>query len=58
MIRIQEEKKLQKMENALRKKVETGDSGDTGLTGSTVLRHDLTEIKPKNGEISYSSLTD
>ena len=25
---------------------------DTGLTGSTVLRHNLTEIKPKLGQIS------
>ena len=28
--------------------------GDTGLTVITVLRHDLTEIKPKMGEISNS----
>ena len=27
-----------------------GDMGDTGLTGSTVLRHDLTETKPKMGQ--------
>ena len=31
---------------------ETGKTGDTGLTGSKVLRHDLTEIKPKMGQIS------
>ena len=30
---------------------ETGEKGDTGLTGSTILRH---EIKPKMGEISNS----
>ena len=28
--------------------------GDTGLTESTLLRHDLTEIKPKFSEISNS----
>ena len=27
-----------------------GGKGDTGLIGSTVLRHDLSEIKPKMGE--------
>ena len=35
--------------------VEPGDrggKGDTGLTGPTVLRHGLTEIKPTMGEIS------
>ena len=32
----------------------TGGKGDTGLTGSTVLKHYLTEIKPKIGEISNS----
>ena len=32
-------------------KVNTGGKGDTGLTVSTVLRH---EIKPKMGEISNS----
>ena len=31
---------------------DTGDTGDAGLTGSTVFRHDLTEIKPKIGVIS------
>ena len=30
---------------------ETGDTGDTGLTGPAVLRHALTEIKPKMGKI-------
>ena len=50
--------KLQKLEDVLRETGETGETGDTGgkgntwLTGSTVLRHDLTEIKPKMGEIS------
>ena len=38
--------KLQKLEDAIQGMVETG---ETGLTGSTVLRH---EIKPKMGEIS------
>ena len=36
---------------------ETGDrggKGDTGLTGPTVCRHGLTEIKPKMGEVSNS----
>ena len=50
-------KKLQKLEDALPETGDTGDTGekgDTGLTGSTVLRHDLTEIKPKMGEISNS----
>ena len=28
---------------------DTMEEGDTGLTGSTVLRHNLTEIKPKMG---------
>ena len=58
--------KLQKLEDALRETGETGqtgetgdtggtgEKGDTGLTGSTVLRHDLTEIKPKFGDISNS----
>ena len=55
---IEEEKKLQKLEDALRETGETGDTwekgetggtGDTGLTGSTVLRH---EFKPKMDEIS------
>ena len=40
--------KLQKLEDAIQGMVETG---ETGLTGSTVLRH---EIKPKMGEISNS----
>ena len=31
---------------------ETGDTGETELTRPTVLRHDLTEIKPKIGVIS------
>ena len=46
--------KLQKLEDVLRETGETGDTGGKGntwLTGSTVLRHDLTEIKPKMGEI-------
>ena len=37
---------------------ETGDTGDTGeteLTRPTVLRHDLTEIKPKMDENNFSS---
>ena len=52
--------KLQKLEDVLRETGETGETGDTGrkgntwLTGSTVLRHDLTEIKPKMGQISNS----
>ena len=33
---------------------ETGDTGETELTRPTVLRHDLTEIKPKMGQISNS----
>ena len=33
---------------------ETGYTGETELTGPTVLRHDLTEIKPKMGQISNS----
>ena len=47
--------KLQKLEDALRETGDTeetwdtGDTWDIGLTGSTVLRHDLTEIKPKMG---------
>ena len=31
---------------------DTGEKGETGLTGSTVLRYDLTEIKPKMGKLS------
>ena len=55
--------KLQKLVDALRETGETGDKGDTwdtgekgetGLIGSTVLRYDLTEIKPRMGEISNS----
>ena len=42
--------KLQKLEDAIQGMVETG---ETGLTGSTVLRH---EIKPKMGEISKKVL--
>ena len=38
--------KLQKLEDAIQGMVETG---ETGLTGSTVLRH---EIKPKMGDIN------
>ena len=34
--------------------METVEPGDTGLTGPTVLRHGLTEIKPKMGGISDS----
>ena len=47
--------KLQKLGDALRETEDTedtGDTGDAGLTGSTVFRHDLTEIKPKIGVIS------
>ena len=33
---------------------DTGEKGETGLIGSTVLRYDLTEIKPRMGEISNS----
>ena len=33
---------------------DTGDTGETELTRPTVLRHDLTEIKPKMGQISNS----
>ena len=46
--------KLQKLEDVLRETGETGDTGGKGntwLTGSTVLRHDLNEIKPKMGKI-------
>ena len=39
--------KLQKLEDALWKTGETGGNRDTGLTGSTVLRH---EINPKMGD--------
>ena len=49
--------KLQKLKDAPRetgKTGETGGKGDAGLTGSTVLIHYLTEIKPKMGEFSKS----
>ena len=42
--------KLQKLEDVLR---ETWETGDTGLTTSTV-KHYLTEIKPNMCEISNS----
>ena len=46
--------KLHKLEDALRETGETGDTEgkwDTGLIWSTVLRHYLTEIRPKMGKI-------
>ena len=49
--------KLQKLEDVLRETGETMETGDTGETVDTalcplghVLRHYLTEIKPKMGE--------
>ena len=54
--------KLQMLEDALQETGETGytwytwDTEDTGLTGSTVLRHDLTGIKPKMDEISMGGV--
>ena len=56
-------KLLHKPEDALQETEEMGDTGetvdnggkgDTELTGSEVLRHYLTEIKPKMSEISNS----
>ena len=56
-------KLLHKPEDALQETEEMGDTGetvdnggkgDTELTGSEVLRHYLTEIKPKMGEFSKS----
>ena len=46
-----QQNELQKLQDALRETGETWEKGVTGLTGSTVLRH---EIKPKMGEISNS----
>ena len=55
--------KLHKLEDTLRGTGETGkkgdteetvDTGDTGEKGDTVLRHYLTEVKSKMGEISNS----
>ena len=55
-----EENKLQKLEDAPRgtgdtrvrgKTLETGSTVETGLTGPTVLRHGLTEVKPKTGQL-------
>ena len=51
--------KVQKLEDGLQETGETGytwDTEDRGLTGSTVLRHDLTEIKPKMDEISMGGV--